>query len=350
MSLGRYRGRARYGSMLNYGTAMSLGRFAYNNRNAIASRARSMMRMGNRAYTSTLFGKKITSGAGVTSQYDRKLVYRKKTMPRYRKKRWRKFKSRVNFVSEKSLGTSTIVRNNLFQSDLGLTPTNQNIQGFVQLALYPVKNSVDFLNDVNVITGDTRLNPSSKIIFQSGVLDITMRIQSILASTSTGNPALSAEIDVYEISMRKATGQSGEATDIVSAFNNGHTDTGTIPGQVTALAQASRGWTPFDCPEALSQYSIKIWKKTKYFLSAEQTATYQIRDPKRHVYSKDSTPSSDSANWPGVTKWIYIVFKPIPGYNYVAAPNNDILRLNLGITRKYMYKINQDSTDYDAYV
>lgn len=334
----------------NYGALMGVARYMYNNRQGFqnmisARRARSFS--GTRTGTQN----RVTSGIGVTSQYDRKLVYRKRTMPRFKKRRWRKFKQRVLAVSEKTLGTSTIVRNNLITNTFNMTPANSTNQNYVQLALYSVYSAgSDDLNDIKIISGDTRLKNSSKIIFQSGILDITMRLQSQLAqSPATGNSSLSAEIDVYELSMNSTTGQSGEATDLVSAFTNGHTDTSNIPGLTTALQATSRGWTPFDCPEALSQYKIKIWKKTKYFLSAEQTATYQIRDPKRHIFSKDSIPTAQSVNWQGVTRWVFIVFKPVPGYNYVASPNNDNLILNVGVTRKYMYKINEDSTDYDAY-
>lgn len=348
MSLVRSRAYTR--RALNYGGAMSLARYAYNNRNAIASRARQMMFTRTRTGTRT----RLTSGVGVTSQYDRKMVYRKKRMPRRKRYAWRKFKNKVTAVSTKSLGSNTVVRNSLLQFDIQLIPTNADTHGLVQVALYPMRQTtLSYLDDVNSMTvNDNRLSsPTSKILFLSGVLDLTMRLQSLLKTSAptTGNPSLGAEIDVYEVSWNNASGQSGEALDLISAFNIGHTDTGTIPGGTTNLLSTQRGWTPFDCPAALSQHKIKIWKKTKYFLSAEQTATYQIRDPKSHSFSRDNVPGSSSANWPGVTKWLLIVWKPLPGYNYVAAPDNDIIRLNVGVTRKYMYKINQDSTDYDAY-
>lgn len=343
MSLARYRGRAnRYA---NYGGAFSLAQYAYRNRNAIASRARQFMMNRTRTNTRT----RVSSGQGVTSQYDRKLIYRKRYMPRRKKRAWRKFKNKVVAVSTKSLGSNTVVRNDLIQSDFALIPTATTAQNVIQLALYAVRSNINYLNDVNEISNDTRLNPSSKMIFMSGVLDITMRFQTLLSSLSTGNPSLSAEVDLYEMQWNGPSGQSGEATNIQECFANGATDTAVIPGQATTLDFNSRGWTPFDGNSALSQHKIKIIKKTKFFLSSEQTATYQLRDPKTHVYTKDAIPSTASANWQGVTKWIFIVWKVIPGYNYVAAPNNDIARLNVGFTRKYMYKINQDSTDYDMY-
>lgn len=271
-------------------------------------------------------------------------------MPRRKKRSWRKFKNKVLAVSTKSLGSNTIVRNNLTQNSLLLTPGQDTFQNLIQFALYPVRSTAaDSLDDLQQISGDSRLNPSSKIIFTSAVLDITMRFQSILAAPSTGNPSLSAEVDLYECIWNGASGQSGEAGTLIEAFDIGMSDTAVIPGQTNALTSNSRGWTPWDANAALSQHRIKILKKTKYFLSSEQTATYQLRDPKTHIFSRDTIPSATSANWPGVTRWILIVWKPVPGYNYVAAPGNDVGRLNVGFTRKYMYKINQDSTDYDCY-
>lgn len=332
---------------LGYGGMMTAARYAYNNRQALQS----AFMARRRSYTGTMTKKRMTTGVGVTSQYDKKLIYRKKRMP-YRKKRaWKKFKNKVTAVSTKSLGSNTVVRNNLVQFDIQLIPANSSVQGVHQIALYPMQYaSVDYLNDLSSIyNGDTRVTRTSKIIFMSGILDLTMRVQSLKAALDSGNPSLSAEIDVYEISMSGATGISGEATDLLDAFTKGQTDTGTIPGSTNALATTSRGWSPWDTPSALSQHRIKIWKKTKYFLSAEQTATYQMRDPKTHYFTGDQLPTGISVNKPGMTKFLLIVWKPIPGYNYVAAPNNDIIRLNVGITRKYLYKINEDDTDYDVY-
>lgn len=331
-----------------YGAGMALARSVYNNRAGIARTIRNAYINANRTGSRT---RRVSSGQGVTSQYDRRLIYRKKTMPRYKKRRWRAFKNKVLSVSTKSLGSNTIVRNNLIQSEIGLIPSNVQTQALVQLALYPIRG-IDSLNDVNEIMNDNRFQNSSKAIFCSAVLDITMRFQSLLVrepQVPTGNPALGAEVDVYEISWNEASGQSGEATDLLEAFVVGAADTGIIPSHTNGLRPQDRGWTPFDSNAALSQHKIKIWKKTKFFLSAEQTATYQVRDPKTHYFSKDSIPSSTSTNWRGVTKWIFIVWKPLPGYIYNAAPNNDIARLNVGFTRKYMYKVNQDSTDYDCY-
>jgi len=120
--------------------------------------ARNAINMARRAasFTQTRTGRRVSSGQGVTSQYDRRLIYRKRTMPRRKKRRWRGFKNKVLAVSTKSLGSNTIVRNSLEQSEIPLIPGNDAVQSYVQLALYPIRSTSTKLNDVNEIMTDRR--------------------------------------------------------------------------------------------------------------------------------------------------------------------------------------------------
>ena len=72
--------------------------------------------------------------------------------------------------------------------------------------------------------------------------------------------------------------------------------------------------------------------------------TYQVRDPKRHVFDKQSITDSTSANRRGVTKFIMIINKLVPG---TIEDDGTISRLDVGITRKYLYKHKLDSADGD---
>ena len=67
----------------------------------------------NRLLTGTVTKKRQTSGLGVTQQHDRRMVYRKRRMSRRLKRRWRNFSRKVLSVSEKDLGSRTVVRNDL---------------------------------------------------------------------------------------------------------------------------------------------------------------------------------------------------------------------------------------------
>lgn len=285
-------------------------------------------------------------GQGITTQHDRSLIYRKRRMPRRRRRVWRRFNRKVNAVSEKDLGSRTVVRNSLVVATHPLDTTGANQHGKIVVALYPCQSGDSWMNDIREMSQDTDLGTTGKAIFKSGILDLTVR-NSSERQTASLNPAITLEIDVYEISVNVDLGQTGKASTLIDVFNEGSTDTATIPGQTTALTSISRGWTPWDSPSALSEYKVKIWKKTKYFLSENQTFTYQYRDPKRHVIDQQRM-LNPGENMRGVTRFLMFVYKPAPGYVYTDI-TPDVYELSVGITRKYLYKINDKTQDYDMY-
>lgn len=73
--------------------------------------------------------------------------------------------------------------------------------------------------------------------------------------------------------------------------------------------------------------------------------TYQIRDPKRHVWSNTKIGSWESGNMPKATRWLLFIAKSVPGYDMDGTGR---VRIDIGVTRKYMYKINKSSRDADA--
>ncbi|AYP28912.1 MAG: putative capsid protein [Circoviridae sp.] len=290
-----------------------------------------------------------TGGGGVTTQHDRTQVYRKKSMPFRKKKGWRRFKRKVQAVAEKSLGSRTIVLNNLVTTSLADTTTN-GTQLLEQYALYPVKNtSFGHLNDLRNIyanyTGDPGYNITDRLIFQSAVLDITIANGSI----DSASVPVSIELDIYEVSSNSSWQDNSDASsaniNLVNIIGRGFTDTANEGSAVTGLTLSQRGVTPFEACSALSSYKIKIWKKTKYFLGANQTMTYQFRDPKRHTWANTTIGQWESGNYPGVTRWVLAIAKATPGLNMDGTGR---VRLYAGTTRKYLYKINKSSNDADA--
>lgn len=341
--------RRRYDNLL---PALGGARYLYNNRNAIQSYARrgiqSAMRMRS-GFAPTMRKKYTSSGQGVTSQYDRRLIYRKKTMPRRYKRRWKKQIRTVNAITEKSLGSRTVLRNFADQYSLNLSSGNANVQFLQSYALYPMKDTgTAHMNDLATMAGDAQLGPSSKMLFQSGIIDFTVRNSSY--TNVAGQTIPSLEIDVYEITAGRSfwTNGSGEGYSLNTVFDQGMTDSTIIVNTTggTDLVRSQRGWTPWDCPPAISQYKLKIWKKTKFFLSPEQTFTYQYRDPKRHVFDTQNIPNSTSQNQPGMTRFFYFVWKPVTGYTY-ADPFTTVAQLSVGCTKKYLYKINAVTNDFD---
>ncbi len=290
------------------------------------------------------FKKKGSSGRGVTTQHDVSRIYRKRRMPRRKRKAWGRFSRKVHAVVEKTLGSRTIVYNSQISVT---TPAGTTEQATGQVALYPVANATHaHLNDLNAIqanfTGNTGYDRTQSLIFQSGVLDMTIQNESI----DTAEEGAQVEMDIYEISSNDSWQQEGSTNvGLTKVFSEGFTNTSNEGSATNGLSLVTRGVTPFDCCEGLSEYKIKIWKKKKYFLGPGQTMTYQIRDPKRHKFNNEKLKDWDSSNMPRVTKWLLIIAKTTPGYDLTTSGKVD---LRVGLTRKYMYKIMESSHDADA--
>lgn len=305
-----------------------------------------------------------TRGKGVTTQHDQRMIYKKKSMPSSKKKPWKRFVRKVHAVSEKSLGAQTVVFNTSVES-LNVTP---NQHAFGTVALYSNKSTFTHLNDVYRIqqrhksaSGSTsakaiadqgvtaNVNDTSMFLFQSGVMDCTFRNISGNSVSSTLNSELTLEVDVYELAWNSPSNDrnDGEMNSIVDVFTRGFAATSSIGQQGDGMEITQRGVTPFECPQGLSQYKVKILKKTKYFLPNNGQFTYQIRDPTRHKMSGEKIDDRPGCNIPGVTKWLFYIAKTLPG---IVLDDDKAEILRVGVTRKYMYKIRGEPSRRDYYV
>lgn len=340
--LGRYTGNMYRTAYAGAGALAYYAGRAMRKRIGLAARRYTGLSQTNRKY--------IRSGGGVTTQFDRRVIYQKKYMPRGRKRRWKSFVKKVNAVADKDLGSRTVVRNDSTNASYLMNTTNEITQNYLSIGLYGNETTgFEPLNDLRRMRADTDLGTTGKMIFTSGVFDMTLTNTSQRLEGSL-NGSIRLEVDVYEITAGKEFGNVGTgatAKTLPAVFDEGSTDTSTIPGGTNSLTQTRRGWTPWDFPSAISEYRLKILKKTKYFLNEGDTFTYQIRDPKRHVVDRQKL-NIDGSNMPGLTRFIYIVYKPVPGYTYDDT-NPDTAKISVGVTRKYLYKINDKTQDYDVY-
>lgn len=275
-------------------------------------------------------GRTSARGIGVTNQYDRKTVYYKKRMPRRKRRGWVKFSKKVRSVAFKDYGTNTIVRNEQ-QAAIAVAGT----QGIYYVSLYGKDGSDGSLPTNYTGTGSSDLKDiylndlnalqTTKFQFKTAILDMTVLNRS---TTEVAGANLGLEVDVYEIGYRKVASAPNPASMLTqnqaSLIN---------PGNPT-LALIDRGVTPFDLPSVLSRYGIIIYKKTKYFLADEQSFTYQYRMNKRVGWQKDFIDDgNDDFMIAGVTRSILVVFKGLPN------PNNNVTpQIDVGVTRKYLYK------------
>lgn len=336
----------------------------YRRWNSLSARARNGFRQrSNRSFTlAQRRGVKYpTSGVGVTTQHDQRRVYTKRRMPRRMKRRWRKFSKKVLAISEKDLGTQQVMFNKQVNASNNLAG-NQTI---FSCALYGLRSATaSHFNDLQQIatynanaatTSSTGLfvGESTKILFQSAILDLTIRNGStFFDGTTTGpSPYARMEVDVYELTMRHTAEEQGAAYDTIdSIFNQNQQRTLPIGGGATSeIIYDRRGVTPFELSYALSRFGIKIWKKTKYQISNGDQITYQMRDPRRHSVVQREMQNQDGFNKPGLTKILYVTGKLAPGLTVGNTANTFQEALNIGITRKYMYKIENWTEDRTAF-
>lgn len=303
--------------------------------------------------------KNKTSGQGVSTQHDRKLIYVKKSMPLKKRMRWKKFKGKVLAVAERGLGTRTVVFNKRITT-VNQVPGNH---GLLSVGLYGHTSSTNSeWNDIAAIAGYENISDptatggdttylNTKYFFQSGVMDVTFRNTSLDNESLAENVPI--EMDVYELQVGRMTDNT--ANDLrspVNLFEKAANDTNVIggpgPGKFDCNIER-RGVTPFDIPTALSRYRLKILKKTKYFLSGGQTVTYQYRDPSRRVMYKQRMLETSGFSRK-FTKILWVVYKAVPGFTVGPGINDVTERLTVGLTRKYMYKIEGMNEDRDVYI
>lgn len=316
-----------------------------------ASRLRSSMR-SSRGRTKTLYTRKYTRSApgllGGTNA-DLRRVYRKGRMPLRKKRSWRRFIKRVHAVSEKELGSRTV----LFNDAISQTNT-LNTQSSLTLCLYPGKSaSYGWLNDLGAIaTFENVGNPtaaagvstygSTKYLFQTGVLDLTLRNDSTFQPTDAASRVLDGraalELDVYEFVINSECGDNPTIIQNFSQVLSSYDDS-EIGGTGTGISISDRGATPFEFGTQMGHFKVKILKKTKYFIPNNQTITHQIRDPRRRVATQQQMNNLESFNMKGWTRGLYLVYKLVPGVNAGISPGDFQQKIMVGITRKYMYKI-----------
>lgn len=350
---------ARYGQ--NHGhTALAAAaipytmRFYQNARRSARSGVGMKRKRGSRTRTMTK-QKRKTSGIGVTFEHDRQPIYLRKKMPWKKKRSWVQFNKKVNAVAEKELGTRTIV----FNGQYNASNTASANHGVTSVGLYTLNSNSPEHSDLNAIAGVERddigneiVDKTTKCIFQSGVLDITLRNTSKFTADQSLNSDCTLETDIYELFVGRVGRDSanGSYVKLQSFFDVGSGDTADIRPGFTGIQLEKRGCTPFDVPAALSRNKIKVLRKTKYFIRNGQQITYQYRDPKRHVMSYGAMQEMEGCNKPGMTKFILIVFKAVPGIELGLLPGQSTEQLSIGITRKYMYKIEGFNKTKDLYI
>jgi len=302
-----------------------------------------------------------TGGTLGGTNADSRFVYRKKNMPRRKKKRWITFVKKVNAAAEKELGSRTV----LFNDQITVASTISGKQCGLTLGLYTMYNqSRGWLNDLNTIAGlenvgdqtaaaGETVDPTTKFIFLSGIMDLTIRNISTYQSGATPDTraldgAAAIELDFYEVQVRKDNASRAAVYNSISQMLNAF-DTSEIGGAGVGISIDDRGASPWEMTGGLSNFGIKVLSKTKYFIPNGQTITHQTRDPSRRVYVKSQMDQFDDfAN--KTTKLYYIIYKLVPGLTIGTQPGTYQHNLVVGNTRKYLYKIEGMNDSRERYL
>jgi len=286
-----------------------------------------------------------TSGVGVTTDRDFRRVYRKRRMPAWKRRNWKRFTRKVEAVAERKKGTASIVFNTVKRE--AITDGLQRMYGITLFGyrgtavLGPDAYDRD-LYEISLSTkpgdGASVTSFNRKIHFRSAVLDITFR------NVHTTN---AVELDLYEWECRKDC----PFNRLIDLITNAQSDplALTMTG-VGGLTHDDVGVTPFQIPAALKY--ISILKKTKVFIPISGTATYQIRKAKNRWWS--TTEIDDKPNHFAKRGWtvgIWMVQKGVPGMVGVTpnrALSSDVVA---SITRTYCLKtIDNQEVDTSGYV
>lgn len=286
-------------------------------------------------------------GGGVTSQYDTTQVYRRKRMPRFKRKQWKKFTRKVKAaISDR--GTCTIVLNGAHAQQQPATVGTVQKQSIMFAHLYGKQgvgaqpNEIG-ANDLNKVVSSIRgtihptVDDTTKFHFKSAVLDITVTNQIAAEGQYTGP----LEVDVYHIVY--PTKKTVVIPGLGDAFNGGTIQTEIIDA-LPKIEINDRGVTPFAIGQAISVVGLKILSKKKYFLPYGQCFTHQIRDPKNRTIDSETLVDKNTFYQPGWTQTLMMIAKPT-----AVIGENQIFNLICGATRSFVLDwegLNEDKSKY----
>lgn len=308
---------------------------------------------------------RFTPQGYVTRQHDASKQYRRKRAPRKvrlrQRKKYKAFKknllrslaSRTAFMNE---FTTPNVQDNASQKQLwvdmclnGFNNSNANTHPYGY-------RDWEYIGDRDFLIGDTAGDLQSRfsdgerrLIVDTSIMDVTIRNSSstIVELERIGAPI---ELDVYEWMCTKKS--SWKFNDQTMQFSLNTVQSSYVtqqgdPAQVFQYDVNTRGVSPFEFGVGLSKMGIKILKKMKYFISAGDTVTYQIRDAKNHEW-KYSDMLDNQSLVPKRARGIILIAKIVVGTPGFTDPLCRT-QLDIGMSRKYKYKILLSNGDKSGY-
>lgn len=245
---------------------------------------------------------KVNSGQGVSNNYDKTLIYRKKRQTK-RAKDWIQFKKKV---LNAQLGT--VAPNNIRMEKLFDLPWATNSQALSSSQLLSMNGIANFDDDMNRIR--TNLFASTT----SGSWYIDNCVMDLIITNISGLEAVPTEATTVLIEMYrwKAVRDSQKGNFGIQWVDQlDEADTNTSKPTVNSYGQ-----TPFDAP-GLGKY-FRIFKKTEHLLPQGQSFTYQVRDHENHKINEHYINDFTGFSKANLTHGVLIVARgvPTPTVNY----------------------------------
>lgn len=307
-------------------------------------------------------GKKGITVSGVTNQHDEKMIYRKKRMPKGKRKAWKKFTKKVKAVEIKDRGLQVIMYEgtksvtatggsanwlaaHFYGEGAGLTSAKEvGLSDLQQLGKHANLVNEKYTNaniggNNNFRTLDTsNVARRNDIRMQSAQIDVTL--------TNTGTNAVCVVIyhlwyvsdtDVYGIDNALAASQESPI-QLTNGFNS------TLP-DLTAVAPSQYDWKLFNQPGLISKLGCTVRSMKEVYLSPGQYHRMNIRDPRNYNISIDSVN-----NQTGVTFHTFSNVKRTESlFFHVKAPGGDST-VSMKATRTYRYTVEGVRTVQTGYV
>lgn len=275
--------------------------------------------------------------APITSQYDVKTVYRKKRMPRRRRRRYVRFAKSVQHLNMKATALQTqLIREN----KILIAP--QNTTSYVAQMMYScngdggAQGSASALsrgktNDLNDMLTDGTLtnNPTALVHYQSCTMDTMLR----------NNGTTPVVVEAYHIVVRSDAQDTNSQRyveniyeigfDTPTAVNEGATGTNRTRMDATDI-----GSTPFNNSMFARYFTVK--KKIRIELGAGEISVLQIRDPKNRKFQRYKIDNMVYIPWVTQGYLFQVIGAPTntEGSNFTEATS-----VSITSTRTYNYHV-----------
>lgn len=282
-----------------------------------------------RSFTRT--GTRSENYGGGFSSGNRETVtrYKRKRMPAKRRRRWKRFVRKVDFVNLKGQplqfytvsGTASVTASANASTSWGRMLLGMNVSGNDEVW----KLFQQAYNDSTVAYAT-----GQKIYLKSACLDLQIT-NNKGAGDATEDETATAIIDVYHLISRNSYGL---ASTVHQHFTDGLGDIASPSGGGT-VSSTSVTLTPFMNPSFCKFW--KVLKKTEVQLPTAQTTTMQIRLPK-DMWIEGKRVQQNPQALAGRTRAILLIVRGIPRYNGTTSEFGSI-NLTVGYQTSLTYAI-----------